>query len=206
MAYKSGTGSATAAPSNLYSVREPCEGNDLLSDSDREDCHTLTARYLHFSKRGRPYIQTSIAFNLYLGEEPNSGRSEKASVYYLIPYCNHTQHKNGVIKLWIDASFAIHDDMKSCTGLCIILCKGTIYAASIKQKVNTTSSTEVRLIGVSDGMPKITLTRYSMEAQGHNVEDIYVYQDNQSAILLETLHEICWEEFTTYKNKIFLCN
>ena len=28
--------------------------------------------------------------------------------------------------------------------------------------------------------------RYFMEAHGHNMKDVYVYQDNQSEILLET--------------------
>lgn len=75
--------------------------------------------------------------------------------------------------------------MKSCTGLCMSLGKATIYTTSINQKLNTTSSTEAELVGVSDGMPKITCTRYFMAAQGYNVDDVYVYQDNQSAILLE---------------------
>ena len=76
--------------------------------------------------------------------------------------------------------------MKSRTGLCTSLGKGAIYAASINQKLNTTSSTEAELVGVSDGMPKITWTRYFMEAQFYNVEDVYVYEDNQSDIILET--------------------
>lgn len=48
--YKTGVGSATASPTNLYTVRMPCEGNELLSDDDREEYHTLTARYLYVSK------------------------------------------------------------------------------------------------------------------------------------------------------------
>ena len=94
--------------------------------------------------------------------------------------------EHGIIHWWIDASFAVHDDMKSRTGLCMSLGKGTVYAASTNQKINTTSSTESELVGVSDGMPKMIWSRYFMEAQGYNVEDVYVYQDNQSAILLET--------------------
>ena len=61
-----------------------------------------------------------------------------------------------------------------------------IYGASIKQKINTISSTEAELVGVADPMPKILWCKYFMEAQGYLVENIYVYQDNESAILLET--------------------
>ena len=81
--------------------------------------------------------------------------------------------------------FAVNDDMESRIGLCMSLGKGTVYAASTKQKFNTTSSTESELVRVSDGMPKMIWTRYFMEAQGYNVEDVYVYSDNQSAMLLE---------------------
>ena len=35
-------------------------------------------------------------------------------------------------------------------------------------------------------MPKILWCRHFMKSQGCIVEDVYVYQDNQSTILLET--------------------
>ena len=94
-------------------------------------------------------------------------------------------NKNGISEWWIDASFAIHDDMKSRTGMVFSLGKGTIVAGSTKQKIMTGSSTEAELVAVADAMPKIIWCRHFMEAQGCIVEDIYVYQDNQSAMLLE---------------------
>lgn len=50
----------------------------------------------------------------------------------------------------------------------------------------TSSSTEAELVAVSDTMPKILWCRHFMEEQGCIVENVYVYQDNQNAILLET--------------------
>ena len=47
-----------------------------------------------------------------------------------------------IIKTWVDALYATHNDMKSHTGANITLGKGTIYARSLKQKLNTKSSTE----------------------------------------------------------------
>ena len=41
--YNSGIECATALSSNLYTVREPCESNELLLDNEREEYHTLTA-------------------------------------------------------------------------------------------------------------------------------------------------------------------
>ena len=49
----------------------------------------------------------------------------------------------------------------------------------------TSSSTEAELVGVAESMPKILWCRYFMESQGCIVEDVYIYQDNQSTILLE---------------------
>lgn len=61
-----------------------------------------------------------------------------------------------------------------------------VYAASVKQRLNTTSTTDSELVGVSNAMPRMIWTRYFMEAYGYNVQDVYIYRDNQSTILLET--------------------
>ena len=63
--------------------------------------------------------------------------------------------------------------------------KGAVYGTSAKQKLNTKSSTEAELVGVNDVMPQVLWTRYFLEAQGFTVSDSIIYQDNQSAILLE---------------------
>ena len=89
------------------------------------------------------------------------------------------------MKWWIDASFAVHGDMKSHTGATMSMGKGSIYSSSTRQKLNTTSSTEAELVGVSDAMPMIMWTRYFLEAQGYKVSMSTIYQDNQSAMLLE---------------------
>jgi hypothetical protein len=58
--------------------------------------------------------------------------------------------------------------------------------SSTKQKLNTRSSTETEIVGADDFvMPAICWTRYFMEAQGYQVNDNVLFQDNKSAILLE---------------------
>ena len=56
---------------------------------------------------------------------------------------------------------------------------------SRKQKLNTRSSTEAELVGVDDGINLILWTKLFLEAQGLTIETNTVFQDNQSAILLE---------------------
>ena len=62
--------------------------------------------------------------------------------------------------------------------------KGTMYATSTKQKLNTKSSTEAELVRVDDCMPQILWTRYFLMQQGYDVEN-QLLQDNQSAIKFE---------------------
>jgi hypothetical protein len=74
--------------------------------------------------------------------------------------------------------------MKSHTGGTVTLGKGSPYSACNKQKLNTKSSTEAELVEVSNCMPQALWTRYFLEAQGYDVSDSIICQDNQSAILL----------------------
>ena len=82
---------------------------------------------------------------------------------------------DGIIEWWVDTAFAIHDEMKSRTGMIMSFGKGTVYAASSKQKINTASSTHAELVGASDAMPKVLWVRRFMYAQGYAIEDVYVY-------------------------------
>jgi hypothetical protein len=62
---------------------------------------------------------------------------------------------------------------------------GSIYSLSKKQKLNTESSTEAELVGADDILPQMIWTRNFMMAQGWTVRQNLLYQDNQSAMLLE---------------------
>jgi hypothetical protein len=79
----------------------------------------------------------------------------------------------------------VHQDMRSHTGGTMSLGKGSVYSTSTCQKLNTKSSTEAELVGVDDVMPLVLWTCYFLEAQGYEVRENKVFQDNKSAILLE---------------------
>ena len=190
--YKSGAGKATPASCHLYNVRDQeDEKTELLNDQERDEYHTLTAQCLYLSKRARPDIQNAVAFHCTRVKCPD--RDDQRKLTRLIKYLMETIHlplilsmnTNGISEWWVDASFAIHDNMRSRTGSAMSLGQGVIYCASTMQKVMASSSTEAELVGVADTLPKILWCRHFMEAQGCIVEDVYVYQDNQSAILLE---------------------
>jgi hypothetical protein len=177
----------TPASSHLFDVNDDAE---KLSDAMSEMFHHNTAKLLFLCKRARPDVQPAVAFLCTRVIAPDVddykklGRAMKylrGSLY--MPLILEADEVS-IIKWWVDASFAVHPDMKSHTGGIMTLGKGAIYGTSTRQKINTKSSTEAELVGVNDVMPQILWTRYFLEGQGYVVKDSIVYQDNKSTILL----------------------
>ena len=69
-----------------------------------------------------------------------------------------------------------------------------------KQKLNTRSSTETELIMVDDFMLQILWMNLFLEVQGYKTSDTILYQDNQSAILLEKNSMQSSSKFTKHLN------
>ena len=90
-----------------------------------------------------------------------------------------------VISWWIDASFAVHHNMRSHTGATMTMGKGCPISISTKQKINTRSSTEAEVVGVNDALYMVLWVRHFLEMQGYTVKDNIVFQDNQSSMKLE---------------------
>jgi hypothetical protein len=91
----------------------------------------------------------------------------------------------GILKWWVDGSFATHPDMRGHTGGGISMGRGFPIVTSTKHKINTHSSTETELVSVDDCMSAICWTRYFVQTQGREVRENIIYQDNFSAMLLE---------------------
>ena len=87
------------------------------------------------------------------------------------------------IEWWVDASHAVHHDMKSHTGGTMSMGTGAMCSSSRKQKLNAKSSTEAKLVGMDDALPQALWTKCFMEAQGCGVSTI-LNQDNQSTAKL----------------------
>ena len=87
---------------------------------------------------------------------------------------------------WVDAAFAVHPDMKSHTGGAICMGRGVIMPKSIKQKLNTKSSTESELVGASDYLAFTIYATLFWGMQGNKIENNIYFQDNESTIRFET--------------------
>jgi hypothetical protein len=91
----------------------------------------------------------------------------------------------GILRWHVDASFAVHKDMKSHTGMTLTMGRGAATSNSAKQKLNTRSSTEAELVGVDDEISAVIWTRHFLLSQGFEVKDNLLYQDNQAVMKLE---------------------
>jgi len=56
---------------------------------------------------------------------------------------------------------------------------GAVQSLSWKQKLNTRSSTEAKLVAAADASTLIFWTQQFLEAQGYAVERSFLYQDNK---------------------------
>jgi hypothetical protein len=94
---------------------------------------------------------------------------------------------DGLLMWYVDASFAVHPNMRGHTGGGLTMGRGFPISVSTKQKLNTRSSTESELVGVDDMMPIICWTHYFLLSQGYGIIVIenLLLQDNKSSILLE---------------------
>ena len=187
MKFKSTDTAMTPASNNLFEV-----GNSKpLGKDEAEAYHTFIAKNLFLCKRARPDIQPTIAVLATRVQKPNN--NDWLKLVRLMKYLNGTKkfHLNlkidnlKVIKWYVDAAFATHPDFRSHTGGVMTMGAGAIQATSMKQKLNTRSSTEAEIVGVDDMASKIFWTKLFIEAQGYKIEKNIIYQDNKSSILLE---------------------
>jgi hypothetical protein len=177
----------TPAKSDLFQVRSDAQP---LEDDRREQFHSTMAKIMYLAKRVRPDLLVAVAFLVRRVQSPDIDDWEK--MCRLVKYIRSTQGlciqlsatDHISITAYVDASFAVHPDFKSHTGSIITLGRGPVYAKSTVQKLNTVSSAESELVGLSDSTSQIIWTRQFLEGQGYNIGPAKIYEDNTSAIKL----------------------
>jgi hypothetical protein len=175
---------SSAAPDNLFTVDADCM---KLKPNKAKDFHTIVAKTLYVTKRARPDTCTAVAFLTTRVRTPDL--EDWSKLTHLMKYLRSTRdlplilssNGSGILKWWIDGSFATHPNMRGHTGGGLSMGRGFPIVNSTKQKLNTRSSTETEVVSVDDCMPAVCWTRYFMEAQGYMISENIVYQDNKSA-------------------------
>lgn len=80
----------------------------------------------------------------------------------------------GKLGYWVDASYAVNHDMRSHTGGVMSLRTGGIMCKSTKQKLNTRSSTEAELVGVSNYLSNAIWAKMSLKGQGDKMMETWL--------------------------------
>lgn len=91
----------------------------------------------------------------------------------------------GVAQWHIGGSASAHRGMKSHAGILMAAGEGALHAASKKQKLEAKSSAEAELIAVGGVPSQVLWAKCFLKAQGHTLGSTTLYQDDQSATLLE---------------------
>jgi hypothetical protein len=92
----------------------------------------------------------------------------------------------GTLRWHVDASFAVHPDFRSHAGATLSMGKGAVVSISRKQGMNTWSLTEAEVVAADEVVGPMLWTRRFLEAQGYMITGNVLFQDNQSAMLLES--------------------
>jgi len=178
---------ATPATEHLF---DATEGLEILGVETAEDFHSRVATLLYLGLRARPDILTAVSFlssRVSKCTEEDWGKLER-----VLMYLNGCPEMGIVLKgsegfrvmAYVDASFAVHGDMKSHTGGILTLGSGPVYICSKRQSLNTKSSTESELVGISDILPQIIWVRDFLIAQGYDMGPAKLFQDNMSTIAM----------------------
>ena len=167
----------------------PNDEQKLLDEERAEAFHHGVAQLLFAMPWARNNIQTAVAFLTTRVQAPDQDdwRKLRRLLQYLrgviqMPLILRADSLN-VIKWWVDASNAMHGDMRGHTGAEMLLRCGSVISMSKKKKINMWSSTKADIFRVDDALPRSLWTCYFTEEQGFTVDKMIMLQDNMSAML-----------------------
>jgi len=163
-------------------------------DSERASIfHTITYQGLFMAQRGRPDVSPAIAFcttGVHESTEEDWSKLRRMMIFLINTKDDKLVIKNDgdrKVSWFVDASFAVHPDYKSQSGMMMTMGQGALKSSSTKQKINTRSSTEAELVAVDDMISSIVWTKNFLIAQGYDLKDNILFQDNTSAMKLEKM-------------------
>lgn len=180
-----GRPATSPARDDLFDEPEEAEA---LSGEAKASFHSSVAQLLYLCKRTR--VEALCAVSHLASRVSKPTKDDEVKLYRVLNYLAHTRERKVVMKkggevnmeAYIDASFGAHADGRSRTGVALMMNGACVGAWSSKQKLNTKSSTEAEIVGLSDGLPHVLWMRELLLAQGHSMGPSRVHQDNQGVL------------------------
>ena len=136
------------------------EGSIPLEEEKKEVFHHIVGKSSYVSKRARVDIELTVSY--LCTRVSRSTEEDWKKLGRLLHYLHDTIDMPRIIgaggamdilHTYVDASYAIHEDMKGHTEGIMIMGLGIIQGKAIKQELNAKISTEVESIDASDYIP-----------------------------------------------------
>jgi hypothetical protein len=172
---------------NLFTIDESAEP---LSEHSSKEFHSMVAKLLYVAKRTRGDILLPVNFLATRVKSPTT--SDFIKLNRVLQYLNGTANQEMILSMntmndvtlhaYIDASYAVHSDLKSHSGVMFSIGTGPIYVSSTKQSCVSKSSTEAELIAFTDYIGEAMSTRNILEDITRMPVKLIVYQDNQAVL------------------------
>ena len=158
----------TPAASHLFKVNNI--NPEYLSVKDAEAFYHSTMQLAYLAHHAHPDVRTAVTFLQTRVQHPDWDDLKK--LLQVIKYLHWTRCLELTLRInpakkltwWVDASYAVHSDMKGHTGGTLSLGCGSMYSLSTKQKLVSQSLTEAELIGVYDALPQMIWTGNFLQA------------------------------------------
>ena len=178
--------SKSPANPNAFKVSE----STLLSKDDKEYFHSTVAKIQYLALHTRPDLLLAVSALTRRVQAPTE--HDRSKLDRILHYLNSHQHmpmmidnkKITRIRAYVDASFAVHPDAKSHTGLAIFAGGTLVHWKSSKQKICSVNSTEAEMIALSDKLIDIVSCHEFLVEQGLKMDTPLVLQDNTSTMIL----------------------
>ena len=159
---------STPARHDLFEVND---NDKQLNETKADTFHHIVGKLLYVSKRARIDIDLTIAFLCTRVAKSNDQDWNKFK--RLLTYLKGTMgmvriigaNNLQVMYTWVDASFAVHNDMRGRIGGVTSFGSGVVTHKSAKQKINAKSSTEMELVRASEYLPWMLWTKRFMDKQ-----------------------------------------
>ena len=147
------------------------DGAKKLSEEKAQLFHHIVVKLLYLFRRTRQHIQTAVAFLCTRVKEPDDDNYKKlARVIQNLrgkTTMTLTMEPTNSPQWLVDSLYPIHPDMKSHMGIFMTIGKGGTYTCLCKQKLNTKSSKEDKLVAIDNTMGQILLARYFSQHRGN---------------------------------------
>jgi hypothetical protein len=148
--------SRTASTPAKHYLFEVDETSPRLDKKRNDSFHSVSAKLLYVATRARMDILLPVCF--LCTRVSKATEEDERKLKRVLEYLKGTLDLGytigaddlGKMRTWVDASYAVHPDMRSHTGGVISFGNGGLICKSSKQKLNTKSSTEAELVGASD--------------------------------------------------------